>query len=106
MDAEQIRDRAEAALTKAGFFVRENDEGIPRDTPFPGGVCLFVQQDQARVYLYPFEFSLEKKSEAAKLAPEALAGEGLQVRALAGESPENELTAADRLLGGTCALEG
>ncbi|MEN3541065.1 hypothetical protein AAH991_38535 [Microbispora sp. ZYX-F-249] len=106
MDASQVRERAEAALTKAGFLVRENDEDIPRDTPFPGGACLFVQQDQARVYLYPFVFSTVEKWNAAELAAQALTGESLRVEGHAGENPESAASATNALLGGTCDIEG
>ncbi|MER5647304.1 hypothetical protein [Streptosporangium sp. NPDC002524] len=75
MNAQNLREQAEAALTAAGFDVRDDDTGFPADLSFPGGVCLFVQDDQARLYLVSPD---DRRSEAADTAAKALAGAGLR----------------------------
>nr|BFE88192.1 hypothetical protein GCM10020093_107930 [Planobispora longispora] len=50
MDPQQILTQAEEALTAAGFVVRDDGKDIPPDAPFPGGICLFIQEGK-RVYI-------------------------------------------------------
>lgn len=101
MNAQNLREQAEAALAAAGFDVRDDDTGFPADMSFPGGVCLFIQDDQARLYLV---FPDDHRSEAADTAAQALAGAGLRAVDVGADPAEAGTRTSNVLLTGTGEL--
>lgn len=99
MDAQKVRDEAEAALNAVGFSVRENDDQGPHNDPAPGGVCLFIQDGQVRLYLLQ-----RPQWAAADVAARALASRELRVVPVGADPAESEIRSAYVLLGGTGEL--
>lgn len=96
MDAQEIRERAEKALTRGGFTVRENDDEPARD-PTSEEAILFIQQGAVRLYLSPAKPTWEAVDKAAR----CLAGAELRVIPVGADPQESEMRSAYVLLGGT-----
>ncbi|GIH80905.1 hypothetical protein Plo01_73340 [Planobispora longispora] len=101
MDPQQILTQAEEALTAAGFVVRDDGKDIPPDAPFPGGICLFIQEGEARLYLHgeqPLDGS------RADVAARALIEAGLRAIAVGADPAQAVSSSPDVLLTGTGKL--